>query len=249
MIKILLTNDDGIDAPGLRALRAAAEQFGDVSVYAPLHAHSGCSHRLTTDTAIHVHRRGDHDFAVDGTPGDCVRLGLHHESFDWVLSGINDGGNLGVDVFYSGTVAAVREATIHGVQAVAFSSYSKKDLPRDWDRATRWSTMVFSRLLEAPARPGSFWSVNFPHLQQDEPEPRLVLCPLDTNPLPLVYDRQENGYRDAGRYDERPRTRGSDVDICFSGNIALTRLSTCHGSDDEASIGCAPWQPASMQHP
>lgn len=225
-----MTNDDGIEAVGLESLRQAASEFGPFDVYAPTSAYSGCSHRLTTDQAIRVHRRGDREFAVEGTPGDCVRLGLHHshDSYDWILSGVNDGGNLGVDVFYSGTVAAVREGAIHGVSGIAFSYYSKKGLPRDWPRIARWTERVFAILAEIPHPPGSFWSVNFPHLAGEDPEPQIVHCPLDTNPLPLAYDKSADGYRDAGEYSERPRTRGSDVEICFGGRIAITRLSTCH---------------------
>ena len=235
-MRILLTTDDGIVAPGLEALRRAARAFGEIFVFAPLHAHSGCSHRLTTGKTIHVAKRGPREYAVDGTPGDCVRLGLHHAACDWVLAGVNEGGNLGVDVFYSGTVAAAREAAIHGAPAAAFSHYVKRGRPRDWGQAEQWTSLVFSRIKDLEHAPGTFWSVNFPHLAPGDEAPRIVCCPLDVNPLPLVYDREEGGYREAGAYDERPRTRGADVEVCFSGNIAVTRLSTRHGSWDEGAL-------------
>lgn len=230
-MKLLLSNDDGIDAPGLQALREAASEFGQYRVYAPIAAYSGCSHRLTTDKPIRIDRRGDREIAVDGTPGDCVRLALHQspDEFDWVLAGVNDGGNLGVDVFYSGTVAAVREAAIHGASAIAFSHYARKGVARNWRRAARWTAQVFARLIEMPRLAGSFWSVNLPHLDDNDPEPEIIFCPLDTNPLPLVYDERDDGFHDAGEYAKRPRTQGSDVEVCFGGRIAVTRLSTCHG--------------------
>src|SRR5262245_36371129 len=104
-MKLLLTNDDGIDAPGLGALLAAAAGVGEPVVVAPLDAHSGCSHRVTTHGPIRVERRGPGRFAVAGTPADCVRVGLHDLAPDagWVLAGINAGGNLGADVWHSGT--------------------------------------------------------------------------------------------------------------------------------------------------
>src|SRR5437764_14701467 len=127
MMKLLLTNDDGIDAPGLAALLAAARPLGEPVLVAPLAAHSGCSHRVTTDGPIRVEHRPA-GFAVEGTPADCVRVALHDIVRDaaWVLSGINAGGNLGADVYISGTVAAVREAVLHGYPGVAVSQYRKR---------------------------------------------------------------------------------------------------------------------------
>src|SRR4051794_34816796 len=113
---LMLTNDDGIEAPGLSALEAAAEGVGERRiVVAPAGPQSGCGHAVTTHRPIRVDRRGESAFAVEGTPADCVRLAIHHldPGVDWVLSGINSGGNLGADVYHSGTVAAVREAVLH----------------------------------------------------------------------------------------------------------------------------------------
>src|SRR5436190_11792649 len=100
-MRFLVTNDDGIDAPGLRALCDAAGQVGEVIVVAPTAALSGCSHRVTTSQPLRLLRHGEQRFAVDGTPADCVRVALHqlvHERI-WILSGINAGGNLGADVY------------------------------------------------------------------------------------------------------------------------------------------------------
>ena len=135
-MKLLLTNDDGIEAPGLAALAEAAAGFGEIAVAAPLHAHSGCSHRVTTDGPLVVDLRADHRAAVSGTPADCVRVALHryYPNFDWLLAGINAGGNLGADVYLSGTVAAVREAALHGRPGIAFSCYKRRELDYDWPR-------------------------------------------------------------------------------------------------------------------
>ena len=122
-MRLLLTNDDGIDAAGLHALLNAVRELGEPVVVAPAGPQSGVSHAVTTGTAVRVDPRNEGRFAVHGTPADCVRVGLHRLCPDakLVLSGINHGGNLGADVYYSGTVAAVREGVIHGWPGIAIS--------------------------------------------------------------------------------------------------------------------------------
>ena len=119
-MKILLTNDDGIDAEGLSALEKAFP--GELYVAAPAKHVSECSHRITTRQPLPIEQRGDRRWAIDGSPADCVRVALNHLyadiQFDWVLAGIHEGGTLGADIFYSGTVAAVREATLLGQRAI-----------------------------------------------------------------------------------------------------------------------------------
>jgi 5'-nucleotidase len=226
-MKFLLTNDDGIDAPGLEALLVAAVQVGDPVVVAPTEALSGCSHRVTTHAPILVSRRRPARYAVAGTPADCVRVALHDVVPDaaWVLSGINQGGNLGADVWHSGTVAAVREAVLHGFPGIAFSQYHKKGRPIDWQRAASWVVPVLRRLLAEPWQAGVFWSVNLPHLEPGAPEPAVVDCPLDPEPLPLSFRREGDSFHYDGDYHGRRRRAGCDVDVCFRGNIAVTRLA------------------------
>ncbi len=220
---MILTNDDGIDAPGLDALRRAAEGLGRKTIIAPDGPQSGCGHAVTTHRPIRVERRGG-EFAVEGTPADCVRLGLHHlaTQAEWVLSGINAGGNLGVDVFHSGTVAAVREAVLHGRPGIALSHYIVKGRVLDWDRAIAWARRVLTLLMAKPYEPGTFWNVNLPHLEPDAPEPRIVFCPLDLSPLPLEFQVVDGICEYTGVYQSRARRPGGDVDVCFSGRIAVT---------------------------
>jgi 5'-nucleotidase len=226
-MKFLLTNDDGIDADGLRALFDAARSVGDAVVVAPAGPQSGCSHTVTTGQAVRVEPLGEHRFAVHGTPADCVRVGLHRLAPDAevILSGINHGGNLGADVYYSGTVAAVREAVLHGWPGIALSHYKKRHLDYDWSRVTRWAARVLAELLAGPWQPGTFWNVNLPHLATDAPDPEIVYCSLDPHPLPLSYRHEEEGmhYYD-GDYHSRDRTPGADVDVCFGGRIAVTKV-------------------------
>jgi 5'-nucleotidase len=226
-MKYLLTNDDGIDAPGLTALAEAAKVLGPLFMVAP-HTHlSGCGHRVTTDQPIRLFRKEELRWAIDGTPADCVRVALARLAPDvtWVLSGINHGGNLGADVYHSGTVAAVREAALHGKPAVALSHYIKRGLELDWPRVQRWVRQVLAELFAQPWTPGMFWNVNLPHLAADEPEPRVIHCPLDAGPLPLSFRHDGDCLHYDGNYHQRKRGRGSDIDVCFTGNIAVTRLS------------------------
>jgi 5'-nucleotidase len=226
-MKLLLTNDDGINAPGLEALVSAARTLGDPVVVAPAEPQSGVSHAVTWHEGVRIEPRGDKRFAIHGTPADCTRLGLLRLVPDakWVLSGINHGGNLGADVHYSGTVAAVREAVLHGWPGVAVSHYRKKGIDYDWARATSWVTPILTELLAKPIESGLFYNVNLPNLPSGAKRPEVVWCHLDPNPLPLNYrHEEESGLYYAGDYQLRHRTAGADVDICFGGRIAVTAV-------------------------
>ena len=226
-MKFLVTNDDGIEAAGLAALAAAAGALGELTIVAPASPQSGVSHAVTWHHGVRIERRDDHRVAIHGTPADCTRLGLLHVVPDakWVLSGINHGGNLGADVYYSGTVAAVREAVLHGWPGIAFSHYRKTGLPYDWARATRWIQPILADLLARSIEPGAFYNVNLPHLPADAADPEIVWCELDPKPLPLNYvHEKETGLYFAGDYQLRERTRGADVDTCFGGRITITAV-------------------------
>ena len=226
-MKFLVTNDDGIDAPGLTALVDVARAFGEPVVVAPAAPQSGVSHAVTWHDGVRLEPRGENRFAIHGTPADCTRLGLLQAvpEAKWVLSGINHGANLGADVYYSGTVAAVREGLLHGWPGIAFSYYRRSGVAFDWDRASRWVTPILADLLRRPIEPGLFYNVNLPLLPNDTPDPEVVCCPLDPKPLPLNYrHEEESGLYFAGDYNLRHRTPGADVDICFSGRIAITAV-------------------------
>ncbi|MEA5542280.1 5'/3'-nucleotidase SurE [Limnoraphis robusta Tam1] len=222
---IILTNDDGIDAPGIRALSEAINHQG--IFVAPQQEVSGCGHKVTTRSPIHVEHRCDTEYAVAGTPADCIRLAITHfcPQIDWVLSGINSGGNLGIDVYISGTVAAVREAAFHGIRGIALSQYRKGGRSVNWEQTTSWSQIVLKDLLNRPLEPGSFWNVNFPYLEPDAPEPEIVFCQPSTKPLPIDYKVEGEDYFYIGNYSQRPRTPETDVDVCFGGKIAVTLIT------------------------
>jgi 5'-nucleotidase len=226
-MKFLVTNDDGIDAPGLEALVAAARSFGEPVIVAPAGPQSGVSHAVTWQHGVRIERRDDKRVAIHGTPADCTRLGLLHVVPDanWVLSGMNHGANLGADVHYSGTVAAVREAVLHGWPGIAVSHYRKSGVAYDWERAVEWVTPILRDLFVRPIEPGLFYNVNLPLLPPGPASPEVVWCPLDPKPLPLNYrHEEETGLYYAGDYNLRHRTPGADVDVCFGGRIAVTSV-------------------------
>jgi 5'-nucleotidase len=222
----LLTNDDGWDSPGLNALRQAALELGQCRVVAPIECHSSWGHRVTTGAPIAVEAMGEDIVAVGGTPADCVRLALHHLAPRprWIFSGINAGGNLGADVFHSGTVAAVREGVLHGVPGIALSHYIARGRTVDWALAARWARVVLHRIVVFSWEPGTFWNVNFPHLPAGGPDPDIVFCPLDRSPLPIDYREEGGRFVYAGNYQQRAREPGADVDVCFGGRIAVTLI-------------------------
>jgi 5'/3'-nucleotidase len=223
---LVLTNDDGLEAPGMQALFEAAEGLGKRLVIAPAGPYSGRSHAVTTHEPFRIQPREPGWTAVFGTPADCVRMAVHHlaPEASWILAGINAGGNLGADVFHSGTVAAAREAVLHGKPAIAISQYIARGRPIDWPLATRMAARVLRDLLGRPWQPGTLWNVNLPHPEPGGPEPRVVFCPVDPSPLPLKYDIEGDHVRYVGDYQSRARRPGHDVAVCFGGAIAMSQV-------------------------
>jgi 5'-nucleotidase len=169
-MRILCTNDDGYLASGIRVLAAAASRLGDVTIVAPDREQSATSNSLTMHHPLRARKAGDGALVVDGTPTDCVILGVHElldERPDVVVSGINHGANMGEDVLYSGTVAAAMEATVLGIPAVALS-YTGFDM----ESLDAWEEVTF-RVLKSLIGRDSFpahtlFSVNFPPIPPDE---------------------------------------------------------------------------------
>lgn len=210
----------------MQALEDLARNLGEVFVVAPQAEQSGSSHRATTYGPVRAERRDSTHVAVEGTPVDCVRLGLHEfaPDVDCILSGINAGGNLGADIYHSGTVAAVREAVLHGKPGIAFSQFFRRGQTPDWKRAVRWLTPLVRDLLGRPQPIHTFWNVNLPHLDENDPDPEVVFCALDPMPLPLKYRREGDDFVYSGDYFSRPRIDDSDVAVCFGGRIAVTQI-------------------------
>jgi 5'-nucleotidase len=164
--RILVTNDDGINAPGLKVLERVARSLSrDVWVVAPEVEQSGAAHSLTLRRPLQVRRLSPRRFAVDGTPTDCVLLAVNHiiprRRPDLVLSGVNRGANLGEDITYSGTIAAAMEATLLYIPAIALSQL-RNGTEISWSATEHWAPQVIRRLASAAWGDGVLINVNFP---------------------------------------------------------------------------------------
>lgn len=211
-MRILLTNDDGYDAPGLAALYRAATSLRDaqIEVIAPASVQSGVGHAVSDTFTC---RQTSTDIigevtAVEGTPADCVRAALamdDAESIQWVIAGINQGGNLGVDIHYSGTVAAAREAAIGTRPAIAVSHLVRTNEPVDWNRATRWTAAILAALIQPdePAdadpdvlgHPNDDASAAAPDLRTDPNDARASRPDLQAAADPDIYTAAREAYR------------------------------------------------------
>lgn len=225
-MKILITNDDGFDAPGIEALLRICEPLGRVVMVAPHGPKSGVGHAVTTGQPLELREHGHDRFSLSGTPADCVRVALTEllPDADWVVAGINAGGNLGADAYTSGTLAAVREAAFLGRPALAVSQYVARERRIDWDATGRRARRVLSTVLARTHEPGFYWNANLPHPEDDNRICDVIEAPLDPSPMLIRYRREDDAFHWDGDYHQRPREAGSDVDVCFSGSISLTRI-------------------------
>jgi len=164
-MRILVSNDDGIFSPGLVALAEVAAQFGEVLIFAPDFEQSAMGHAITIQRPLQYHRvkmlKGFEAYRVNGTPADCVAMGLFHwGGADLVLSGINLGSNLGNDIWHSGTVAAAKQAVLFGTQAVAFSQVINGEEP-DYEKQKPYISDVIHMLTNGQDQP-RLVNVNLP---------------------------------------------------------------------------------------
>ena len=171
-MKILVCNDDGIEAPGIHALAAALKEIGEVTVVAPLKEQSGVGHGITMHIPLRVIKYNDNGsffgYAVNGTPADCVKMGVRNimtEMPDLVVSGINKGSNTAINIIYSGTVSAAREAAIMGIPAMAISVTSHD--ASDFNYAGKVAKMLALKMAGNKLSPGNLLNVNVPNLPED----------------------------------------------------------------------------------
>lgn len=165
--RILISNDDGVHAPGIQVLTRIAKTISDdVWVVAPEVEQSGASHSLTVRTPVRIRKLGDRRYSVGGTPTDCVLLGalqiLKDHPPDLVLSGVNSGGNLAEDVQHSGTVAAATMGASLGFPAIAFSQHFVMGSPIDFSAALQYGPELIRKLMAAPWRRDTVVNINFP---------------------------------------------------------------------------------------
>jgi 5'-nucleotidase len=225
-MRILLTNDDGIHAPGLKILEAIARGLSDdIVIVAPSEEQSGAGHSLTLSRPVRLHQMGEQRFAVTGTPTDSVMMALNEVMKDGppdlILSGVNRGANLGEDVTYSGTVSAAMEGALAGVRSIALSQVYRKEGMGDyapWEVAEHWGPLAIRPLLDAPWQPRTLVNINFPAVEPDTVKGIKVVS---------------QGLRDYGRSRVIKRTdpRGFDYYWFALGHIVHT---PAHSTDLEA---------------
>jgi len=170
-LRILLTNDDGINAPGLRVLEQIASAFSDdIWIVAPTEEQSGAGHSLTLTRPVRLHQHAERRFSVSGTPTDSVTMALRKVlpgAPDLILSGVNRGANLGDDVTYSGTVSAALEGSLAGIRSIALSQvYSREGMANgvSFSAAEGWGVKAIAPLLETDFAPRTLININFPPL-------------------------------------------------------------------------------------
>lgn len=196
-MKILLTNDDGIFAPGLAALYKRLTTLGEVFVAAPADVCSGAGHSISLRevTCEYLDIVGKFKgFSVDGSPADCVKLAIKElfdkdTTFDLVVSGMNQGANVGINVFYSGTVAGAIEAAFYNLPAIAVSA--ALDEPMDMEAAADYAIDVIRQLTDLP--PGCVANLNIPQLSKGKPRGLLVV-PQSTHGFEEKYQTQTDKY-------------------------------------------------------
>lgn len=244
-MRILLTNDDGIDAPGILALYDALEGLGEIVPIAPLTVQSATSHGITFHEPLMTREvtAGDRmrGIAVDGRPADCVKLAIRAlwiERFgdgtapDLTISGMNSGANAGINVLYSGTVAAAVESAFLGVPAIAVSLLIGGSVDPQYQQAARHARRVIDRVLEYDLEPHGIININVPRL--DRPDA----------PMPEVRVTQMN-LADGDSGYERRVSPGGDAYYWMLGN-GMNFSHTAHASDVEAlADGCISVTPLS----
>ena len=239
-MNIVLTNDDGYEAPGIIAAYRALCELGQVHVVAPQTERSACSHMITLHRPITVERVSHDELgtvnAVEGTPADCVRLAfseLINGRIDLVVSGINRGANSGVDVFYSGTIAGAREGAILGIPSVAVSQAVRADVAIDWPAAGDITGSIIRKLMAETLPAPGFWSVNLPlPIPADAPR-RIRRVPVATEPTPMTFSRVEHDDGRMVQFDYRASywTRAvgepTDYSTIRDGAIAVSAIPLC----------------------
>lgn len=233
--RILVTNDDGIHAPGLRVLeRIAGSLSDDIWVVASETEQSASSHSLTLTMPLRVRRAAGRRFAVSGTPTDCVLIGVNEilsdRRPDLVLSGVNAGGNLGEDVTYSGTVAAAIEATLLKIPAIALSQVRRDGRPVRWRTAALHGADIVRRLVALSWPAEVLLNVNFP----DRPGGRIAGIEATRTGRRKIGEALDRGVDPRGnpyvwvgaQRDEDPSIPGTDLFAVNAGRISVTALHT-----------------------
>jgi len=229
---ILISNDDGLDAKGIRHLaEQVGEQVDRVTIIAPDRDRSGASNSLTLDRPIRVDQRDANVFKVFGTPTDCVHIGitgLLGEEPDMVISGVNAGANMGDDVIYSGTVAAAMEGRFLGSPAMAVSLAYENSRPSNYASAARAARVLMNRLLEEPLPADTILNVNVPDLSWEAirgfETTRLGHRHRSEDVIPLEDPRGRQFYWIGAPGGEEDNGPGTDFNAIRRGYVSVTPI-------------------------
>ncbi len=232
-MRILLTNDDGIFAPGLTAIYKQLVDLGHVLVVAPANCQSGASHSITLGQPLvcnHVDINGEFSgFSIHGSPADCVKLAvkqLSDEPLDLVVSGINSGANAGINVYYSGTVAAAMEAAFLKIPAVAMSLAAEEHM--DFEKAAKHCKKILQKLM--PLASGNVININIPRLSMGKPKGVRVVpqsskgFEMDEYYVPGKNEQGQTVFQLAGKLGQSKQTPADTASI-REGFITVTALS------------------------
>ncbi len=231
--RILVCNDDGIEAPGIKLLTRIAKSLSrDVWVVAPEQEQSGASHSLTLQRPLRLRKLGKQRFAVDGTPTDCILIAVNavlaDRRPDLVLSGINAGANMGEDVTYSGTIAAAMEASLLGLKAIALSQNIGDEGPAHWATAAALAPKVIRRLAALPWPKETFFNVNFPNVAVAKVKGIVAAAQggrkIGDHLLERLDPRGRPYYWIGPQRDEARTRPGSDVRAVAEGKVAVTPI-------------------------
>jgi 5'-nucleotidase len=230
-MRILLTNDDGIFAPGLAAIHKELAKMGDVTVVAPMDSRSGASHSITFSEPLVCNKVDINGlfagYSVQGSPADCVKLAsmqLLDEPIDLLVAGINNGANVGINVYYSGTVAAAMEAALLNIPSVAMSLAREEHM--DFERAARHCIEILKKLMPLEAR--NVININIPWLSKGEPK-GVKAVPQSTGGFNEYYVPQKNEqsqtvFQLTGG-SHRPEDASTDTMSLVQGFITVTALA------------------------
>ncbi|CAH2936037.1 MAG: 5'-nucleotidase SurE (EC [uncultured Paraburkholderia sp.] len=247
---VLLTNDDGIDAPGLAVLETVAAEIADeVWVVVPEHDQSGTSHSISLHSPLRVSRQGERRFGVAGTPGDCVVMGVRHLMRETlptlILSGVNrDGGNLGVETMFSGTVGAAMTGLLLGLPSFALSqTFSDRENVR-WDTARALAPGVIRHLLAIGQAAPTCLNINFPDVDAAvagplTPTRQDVGLVEDIEVLPHVDPRGIDYHWLRFKRGPRVNTPDSETAVVAAGGVSVTPLAFDQRADVRALRRCA----------
>ena len=242
-LKILLSNDDGIEAPGLAALFEKLSPLGQVTVAAPAKNYSGVSHSIATEVPIRVEKvvaKGKNWYAIEALPATCVRFALENllpEKPDIVISGINRGDNTGVITFYSATVAAAREAAFTGLPALAV--HLERGEAADYDNAASFIAQLVKEVGKKGLKPGIFLNVNIPALPKDKIK-GVKITKQDLRSSIELYEKRTDAegevYYWPGYKRLAPENEKTDIGALRNGYISITPFQFDQTAHSELKI-------------